>query len=104
MQTVFQPLILRQMTNLPPGITKWTNFTPHKLQNTYLTPPIIKYLLRTALRTVDRHLRTGQLAHKLANSTIFSKLVILVIIVFGVLVDSYWFDLRLGVPVGVTDS
>jgi hypothetical protein len=32
------------------------------------------------------------------------KLVILVIIVFGVLVDSYWFDLRLGVPVGVTES
>ena len=41
---------------------------------------------------------------RLANSTIFSKLVILVIIVFGVLVDSYWFDLRLGVPVGVTES
>jgi hypothetical protein len=32
------------------------------------------------------------------------KLVILVIIIFGVLVDSYWFDLRLGVPVGVTES
>jgi hypothetical protein len=32
------------------------------------------------------------------------KLVILVIIVFGVLVDSYWFGLRLGVPVGVTES
>jgi len=32
------------------------------------------------------------------------KLVILVIIVFGVLVDSYWFDLRLGVPVSITKS
>jgi hypothetical protein len=34
----------------------------------------------------------------------FMKLVILVIIVFGVLVDSYWFDLRLGIPIGVTES
>jgi hypothetical protein len=32
------------------------------------------------------------------------KLVIPVIIVFGVLVDSNWFDLQLGVPVGVTES
>jgi len=30
------------------------------------------------------------------------KLMILVIIVFGVLVDSYWFDLR--VTIGVTES
>ena len=32
------------------------------------------------------------------------KLIILVRIVFGVLVDSNWFDLRLGVSVGVTES
>jgi len=32
------------------------------------------------------------------------KLMILVIIAFGILVDSYWFDLRLGVPVGITES
>jgi hypothetical protein len=30
------------------------------------------------------------------------KLMILVIIVFGVLVDSYWFDLRLRVPPSVS--
>jgi hypothetical protein len=35
---------------------------------------------------------------------LFIKLVILVIVIFGVLVDSYWFGLRLGVPVGITKS
>jgi hypothetical protein len=48
-----------------------------------------------------------RLANLLTNWPIrrfFMKLVILVIIVFGVLVDSYWFDLRLRVPVGVTES
>jgi len=32
------------------------------------------------------------------------KLVILVVIVFGILIDSNWFDLRLGITVGVTES